>query len=170
MINKIKIIIILLSLPLACSAQFIGIGAQYADAKSKGNDIQFATSFSYPVWHKKNSLNSYISSGIDYTGGSSPVSGLNIKPLQVTTFFSESLFNNRPYTILLSCDAGYLFNFKHGKDGVVLTPNLYIDYSCFFIKTGYDFNVTGGEHQFFVRAGVSFGMGTLKMFPGTKIW
>lgn len=168
--KKIQFILVLLFLPLACSAQFLGIGAQYADAKDKGNDIQFAANLSFPVWHPKNKLNSYISSGIDYTGGSSPLSGLNIKPIQFTTFLSESLFNNHPYTILLSCDAGYLFNFRHGKDGVVLTPNLYVDYKCFFVKTGYDFNVTGGEHQFFVRAGVSFGMGTIKMFPGTKIW
>ena len=167
--KRYLIVLFLLALPIACSAQFLGIGAQYADAKG-GNDIQFAANASYPAFKKKNKLNAFIASGIDYTGGSSPVAGLNIKPFQGTTFLSESLFNNYPGTIMMGGDAGYLFNFKHGKDGIVLTPNLYLDYKCFFIKTGYDFNVTGGENQFFVRFGIAFGMGTLKMLPNTKIW
>lgn len=178
-----KILLFIFALvPFLCSAQAIkwaawtggmavkynvNLGVQYTD----GHDIQFAGSASYPIFRKKNALNTYVSSGIDYTGGSSPVSGLNIKPIQITTFFSESLFNDHPYTILLSCDAGYLFNFKHGKDGVVITPNIYVDYKCFFVKAGYDFNVTGGEQQFFVRAGISFGMGAIKMLPAdVKIW
>lgn len=156
-------------IPLAGSAQFIGIGAMYADAKH-ANDIQFAANLSYPIYHKKNSINTFISSGIDYTGGSSPVSGLNIKPIQAATFLSESLFNNHPFTILVGCDAGYLFNFRHGKDGLVLTPNIYVDYKCFYLKTGYDFNLTGSEQQFFIKIGVGFGMGVIKMFPNTKIW
>ena len=179
--NKLKILILLLVIPVVCSAQLkktavriggmavkynLQLGAQYTD----NNDIQFAGSMSYPVFRKKNPLNSYISSGIDYTGGSSPVAGLNIKPIQLTTFFSESLFNNYPFTILLGCDAGYLFNFRHGKDGIVVTPNLYVDYKCFFVKTGYDFNVSEGERQFFVRAGITFGMGMIKMAPNVKIW
>jgi hypothetical protein len=168
--KTIKIIALLLLLPLACSAQLIGIGAQYADAKGKGNAIQFAANASFPVWHKKNPLNSYISSGIDYTGGSSPVAGLNIKPVQFTSFISESLFNDHPFTILVGCDAGYLFNFRHGKDGIVITPNAYFDYKGIFVKTGYDFNVTGGKQQFFVRLGFNFGIGTFKNFVKTKIW
>lgn len=155
---------------LTCSAQFIGAGVQYADAKDKGNDFQFAANISYPMWHKKNPLNSFISSGIDYTGGSSPVAGLNIKPIQLTSFLSESLFNNNNATILVGCDAGYLFNFKHGEDGIVITPNVYFDYKFFFLKAGYDFNVTGGEQQFFVRAGFSLGMGSIKSFVRTRIW
>lgn len=165
----LTILLVFMALPLASSAQFIGVGAMYADAKH-GNDIQFAANLSYPVWHKKNSLNAFVSSGIDYTGGSSPVAGLNVKPIQAATFMSESLFNNHPFTILVGCDAGYLFNFKHGKDGIVLSPNVYADYKSFYVKTGYDFNVTGGEQQFFVKFGVSFGMGVIKMFPNTKIW
>lgn len=168
--RKFKIILLFILLPLACSAQFLGIGAQYADAKGKGNDFQFAASASYPVWHKKNPLNSFISSGIDYTGGSSPVAGLNIKPIQLKSFLSESLFNNNKATILVGCDAGYLFNFRHGKDGVVITPNVYFDYKFFFVKAGYDFNVTGNEQQFFVRAGVSLGMGSIKSLVKTRIW
>lgn len=165
----IKIVFLFLLLPLASSAQLIGVGAQYADAKNKGNDIQFAANASFPVWHKKNALNSYIASGIDYTGGSSPVAGLNIKPIQFTSYISESLFNDHPFTILVGCDAGYLFNFKHGKDGIILSPNVYFDYKSFFVKTGYDFNVTGNKQQFFVRFGVNFGLGTFKMFAKTRI-
>ncbi|MDR2955935.1 MAG: hypothetical protein LBV43_12730 [Prevotella sp.] len=168
--RTIKIVFFLLLFPLVCSAQFIGIGAQYADAKDKGNDFQFAASASYPTWHKKNPLNSFISSGIDYTGGSSPVAGLNLKPIQLTSFISESLFNENKATILVGCDAGYLFNFRHGKDGIVITPNVYFDYKFFFVKAGYDFNVTGGEQQFFVRAGFCLGMGTIKSFVKTRIW
>jgi hypothetical protein len=168
--KKIKIILLFILLPMACSAQFLGVGLQYADAKGKGNDFQFAAGASYPVWHKKNPLNVFISSGIDYTGGSSPVAGLNVKPLQLTSFISESLFNENKVTILVNCDAGYLFNFKHGKDGIVITPNVYVDYKFFFVKSGYDFNVTGGEGQFFVRAGCCFGMGSIKSFVKTKIW
>lgn len=166
----IKIVLLLLFIPLVCSAQFIGAGLQYADARGKGNDFQFAANASFPVWHKKNPLNSFVSSGIDYTGGSSPVAGLNIKPIQLQSFLSESLFNNNKCTLLVGCDAGYLFNFRHGKDGVIITPNIYFDYRFFFIKAGYDFNVTAGKDQFFLRAGVSIGMGTIKSFVKTKIW
>ena len=155
--------------PACLSAQFIGVGTQYADAEGRGNALQFAANASFPTYHKKNALNLYLSSGIDYTGGSSPIAGLNIKPISLTTYFSEPFFNSNNYTLLLGCDGGYLFNFRHGKDGVVITPNLYFDYKCLFVKTGYDFNVTGGERQFFVRVGVSLGMGALKMLPNTKI-
>lgn len=168
--KKIKILFLLLLLPLAGFAQFVGIGAQYADAKGIGNDIQFATNVAFPVWHQKNSFNTFVMSGIDYTGGRSPVAGLNIKPIQATTFISESLFNKKPYTILLGCDAGYLFNFNGGKNGIVITPNIYLDYKFFFVKAGYDFNITGNEQQFFIRAGVGLGMGVLKMLPNVKIW
>lgn len=168
--KTIKVILLLLILPLACSAQLIGVGIQYADAKKMGNDFQFAANASYPVWHKKNPLNTFVSSGVDYTGGNSPVSGLNIKPLQFKSFLSESLFNNNKFTILVGCDAGYLFNFNHGKDGVVITPNVYFDYKFFFVKAGYDFNVTAGENQFFARAGVCLGLGTIKSFVKTSIW
>ncbi len=158
----VKIVLLLLLLPLACSAQFIGAGVQYADARGKGNDFQFAANASMPVWHKKNMLCSFVSSGVDYTGGSSPVAGLNIKPIQISSFLSESFINDSNCTFLVGCDAGYLFNFRHGEDGIVITPNVYLDYKFFFIKAGYDFNVTAGKEQFFVRARVSYGIGALK--------
>ncbi len=168
--RKFKFLLLLVFVPIVCSAQFIGIGGQYADAKGAGNDFQFATNISYPVWAKKNPFNSFVMSGIDYTGGNSPVAGLNIKPIQLTSFLSESLFNNNKCTLLVGCDAGYLFNFNHGKDGVVITPNIYFDYKFVFVKAGYDFNVSAGKEQFFLRAGFCFGMGGLKSFAKTEIW
>jgi hypothetical protein len=168
--KKVRIILLFILLPLACSAQFLGVGVQYADAKGKGmtSSLQPMPLIRYGI--KKNPFNSFISSGIDYTGGSSPVAGLNLKPIQLTSFISESLFNKNKVTVLVGCDAGYLFNFRHGKDGIVITPNVYIDYKFFFAKAGYDFNVTGNEQQFFVRAGFCFGMGSIKSFVKTEIW
>lgn len=163
------ILFIFLLIPFTCSAQLLSIGAQTTAPKGDGNIVQFAANASYPVY-KNRALRSYIASGIDYTGGSSPVAGLNVKPIQFTSYLNESLFNNHSFTFLVACDAGYLFNFRHGKDGVIITPNAYFDYKGVFVKTGYDFNVTEGEHQFFVRLGINFGIGTFKNFVKTKIW
>jgi len=166
--KKLYLLIIVLSFPLLVRAQFIGLGGQY----SQKSDGQFFMNFSYPVFHKKNPLNSFIASGLEYTTcGGTKLSGLNLKPIQINTFFSERFFNNTKYTLMLGVDAGYLFNFPKGhKNGVVITPNLYFDYKFFFVKGGYDFDVSNGINQFFIRAGVCFGMGTIKMFPNTKIW
>lgn len=170
MTKKILTIFLLVLLPITCAAQFLGIGAQYVNTKIKENSIEFAANISYPYWHKKNSFNTFISGGLDYTGGNSLISGLNIKPISVSTFLNEQLFNHHSFTFMISADAGYLFNFRHGKNGIVLTPNLYADYKYFFVKTGWDFNINEGSNQFFIRAGLSIGMGTFKMFPNTKIW
>lgn len=155
---KFGLLLLFLVFPTLAMAQFAGIGLQYTDAK----DIQFQTSVSYPYVMPKNKYAAYISGGVEYTGGSSPVAGLNIKPIQLSTAFNQKRMFSKAYTLVLSCDAGYLFNFRHGKDGIVITPNLYIDYKSIYIKTGYDFNVTEGERQFFVRAGLCFGWGTVK--------
>lgn len=166
--KKINLLFLLLLFPLLSFGQFIGLGGQYAN----GSDGQFVANLAYPVFHKKNSLNSFISSGVEYTTyGGAKLSGLNIKPIQFSTFLSEDLFNKKPYTILLGVDGGYLFNFPKGrKNGIVFTPNVYVDYKSFFVKAGYDFDVSNGHNQFFVRAGICFGLGTIKMFPNTKIW
>lgn len=168
MVRVIKIAFIILLFPVACSAQLIGIGGQYAS----GSDGQFVASFSIPTIHPKNPLNSYISSGLEFTtSGGAKMSGLNIKPIQISTFFSEKFFNKSPYTLLLSVDGGYLFDFRHGqKDGIIITPNLYVNYKFFYVKTGFDFDVTNGDNQFFVRAGICLGSGTLKSFVKTEIW
>lgn len=159
----------LICLPLLSYGQFFGIGGQYTE-KSDG---QFFTSFSFPTIHPApNALNSYMSSGLEFTtSGGAKMSGLHLKPIQLTTFFSEDFFNRSKYTILFGVDGGYLFDFRHDKkNAITVTPNLYFDYKYFFVKTGYDFNLSHGGGQFFVRAGICFGMGTIKSFAKTSIW
>lgn len=154
--------------PFVSRAQFLGIAGQYA-SKSDG---QFVANLSYPTIHPKNALNSFISSGVEFsTSGGAEISGLNIKPIQLSTFFSEHFFNNTKYTLLLGVDGGYNFDFRRGqKNGIIITPNLYWDKKYYFVKTGYDFDVTNGNGQFFIRAGLCFGMGTIKSFAKTEIW
>lgn len=163
------VLLLLLLLPIVATAQIVGVGTQYVDPKNGANAFQFQANVSFPVWTAKNPLNTYLSSGIDYTGGSSPVAGLNIKPIQLTSYLSESLFNECPVTFLVGADAGYLFNHRHGKDGIVLTPHVHVEYSIFYIKSGWDFNVTGKRDQFFVRLGIGFGIGTTKSLAKTRI-
>lgn len=170
MMKKFRVVLLLLLLlPMMATAQIVGVGTQYVEPKNGANALQFQANVSFPVWTKKNPLNTYMSSGIDYTGGSSPVSGINIKPIQLTSYLSESMFNECPITVLVGADAGYLFNHRHGKDGLVLTPHIHVEYSVFYIKSGWDFNVTGKKDQFFVRFGIGFGIGTLKSLAKTKI-
>lgn len=169
--KKIKslLFILLVFLPLVSYGQFLGIGGQY----SEKSDGQFVASFSFPTIHPAhNVLNSFVSSGLEFTtSGGAKMSGLHLKPLQISTFFSEDFFNNNPYTILLGVDGGYLFDFRHDqKNAITITPNLYFDYKIFFVKAGYDFDVSHGKSQYFVRAGICIGMGSLKMFGNTKIW
>lgn len=168
MIKFIKILFLLFLLPFVGKAQFLSLGGQYAE-KSDG---QLAASFSFPTIHPKNPLNCFISSGLDYTtSGGAQLAGLNIKPVELSWFGTERFFNKTPFTFLLNCDAGYLIDFrKHQKDGIVITPNLYLDYKYFFLKTGYDLDVTNNKQQFFVRAGVCLGLGTFKSFLDTQIW
>ena len=165
--KKLNTLFLLLLLPILCYGQFFGLGGQY----SQKGDGQFFTNLSFPTLHEENKFNTYISSGLEYTTpGGAKLSGLNIKPIQLTTYFSEDFFNDHPYTVLFGVDAGYLFDFrKHHKNTVVVTPNLYIDYKIFFVKAGYDFDVFHGQNQFFVRAGIGIGMGVFKMFAKTAI-
>lgn len=168
MLKSYKIAILLLLIPFFGRAQFLGLGGQYA-SKSDG---QFVASFSFPTIHPKNPLNCFVSSGLEYTtSGGAEMTGLNLKPLQISWFGTEKFFNKTPFTLLLNFDVGYLLDFRPGqKDGLLLTPNLYLDYKYYFLKTGYDFDVTNGHKQFFVRGGVCIGLGTLKSFLDTQIW
>ena len=168
--KRIKLtILLLIILPTVALAQFVGIGAQYVDPKGGANAIQFQANLAYPVWTKKNPLNIFMASGIDYTGGSSPVAGINFKPIQLSSYISESWFSKSKFTFLVGADAGYLVNHRHGKDGIVLTPHIHFEYSIFYLKSGWDFNVTGKRDQFFIRFGVGFGLGTAKSFAKTRI-
>ncbi|NDW19505.1 hypothetical protein D0T53_11370 [Dysgonomonas sp. 216] len=166
--GRLKFLFILWVFPLFCYSQFLGFAGQY----TPDSDGQFVTNLSFPAYHKKNKLNAYISSGLEYsTPGGAKMSGLNIKPVQFTTFFGERFFSTSKVTLLLSVDGGYLFDFRRrSKDGILITPNLYADYKFFFVKAGYDFDVINGRNQFFVRAGISLGMGIFKSFAKTQIW
>lgn len=167
--KRIFFVITLLILSLnICQAQFFGVSGQYA-SKADG---QFVAEFSYPVFKKKNPLKSFISSGMEYsTYGGAELSGLNIKPIKINTFLGENFFSRTKYTVMFGVDGGYLLNFPHGKkNGIVVTPNFYFDYKLFFVKAGYDFDVINGKNQFFVRAGLGFGMGAIKMIAKTRIW
>lgn len=166
--KTLKIFLLLALIPIAGQAQFLGVAGQYT-SKADG---QFAASFSFPTIHPKNPLNLFVSSGLEYTTpGGAEMAGLNLKPVQLSWFVSEKLFNDNKFTILVNCDAGYLFDFRRGhKDAVVVTPNLYVDYKYFFLKTGYDFDVFNGRKQFFARVGLCVGLGTLKSFLDTQIW
>lgn len=168
MMKRITTIFLLFLVPFALKAQFFGLAGQYAD----GSDGQFVASFSVPTWHNKNPLNSYISSGLEYsTSGGAKMSGLNIKPIQFSTFISEDLYNNNPFTILLGVDAGYLFDFrKNRQNAIVLTPNFHFDYKVVYLKTGYDFDVSHGRSQFFIRVGACLSLGSFKVVENTKIW
>ncbi len=165
--KKFLFSVFILLIPALSYGQFIGFGGQY----SEDSNGQFAANISYPFIHPKNKLNSFIASGIEYTTpGGSQISGLNIKPVQLTTFFGEKFFNTTKYTFLMGVDGGYLLNFpKNKKNGIIISPNVYFDYKFFFIKGGYDFDITNGINQYFVRAGICIGMGTLKIFDNTKI-
>lgn len=167
-VTKIKLLFILVLIPLVGKAQFLGFGQQY----SEGAHGQFVANMSFPTFHHPNKLNTYVSSGLEFTtSGGAKMSGLHLKPLQITTFFSEDFFNDHDYSVLLGVDAGYLYDFRRGrKNDYTVTPNLYFDYKVFFVKAGYDIGLTKGQSQFFIRAGIGIGLSTFKMFATTKIW
>lgn len=164
---KIKLLVLFACFPFFCQAQIFGLGGQY----SENSDGQFFISGSFPSYKGENFLNMYISSGFEYTtSGGAKLAGLNVKPIQATSYISESLYNDYPVTLLIGIDAGYLFDARKGrKNSIIITPNLYIDYKVFFIKAGYDIDTFHGQNQFFVRAGVGLGLGTFKMLARTSI-
>lgn len=166
--KKTKILLLLLLLPIVCYGQLIGLGGQY----STGANGQFFTSMAFPTFHEQNKFNVFVSSGLEFTtSGGARMSGLNLKPIQIKSFLSEDFFEKSPVTLLVGVDGGYLFDFRKGKqNGIIITPNVYADYKIFFVKAGYDFDVTNGQNQFYVRAGVGLGLGVLKMFAKTKMW
>lgn len=157
--KKIYVFLLLMILSLPAYSQLIGIGGQYAQ-KSDG---QFFANIALPTFTKENPLHLFNLSGLDYTTSGPKLSGLQIKPIQLSTYLSDAIFYDSPITLSLGVDAGYLFDFKSGhKNTIVLTPNFYIDYKIFFLKTGYEFDALHGNHQFFVRAGIGFALGTMK--------
>ena len=86
--RKIKslLFVLLVFVPLISYGQFVGIGGQY----SEKSDGQFVFSGSFPTYHPAhNKLNSFVSSGLEFTtSGGAKMSGLHLKPIQISTFFS----------------------------------------------------------------------------------
>lgn len=149
-------------------AQFIGFSAQYAQTRAG----QFVSSVSIPTIHPKNKLNLFSSSGVEFsTSGGAKFAGLCIKPVQLSWFGTEDFFNKTPFTLLLQMDTGYLIDFRKGRRNAwILSPALYADYKNYFLKTGYDMDISHGQKGFFIRAGICLGLGTLKSFANTQIW
>jgi len=158
--KRIFFCLTLLILSLPAYSQLLGIGGQYAQ-KAHG---QFFVNAALPTYTKDNPLHLFNLSGLEYTTpGASRLSGLNLKPIQLSTYLSNNIFYGSPFTLSLGVDAGYLFDFRSNHDNtIVLTPNFYIDYKIFFVKTGYDIDTLHGNSQFFVRAGIGFTLGTMK--------
>lgn len=158
--RRLILYLILMVFSLSAYSQLVGVGGQYAQ-KSNG---QFFANISLPTYTKSNSLHIFNMSGIEYTTpGASYLSGLLLKPVQLSTYFSNYIFYESPFTLSAGIDAGYLFDFRSGHDNtIILTPNFYVDYKIFFIKTGYDIDTFNGNSQFFIRAGVGFTLGTMK--------
>lgn len=145
-------------------AQFIGVAGQWANP-DKG---QFAATLSTPyaiLGNEDNAFQFVLSSGMEYTTSGPKISGLNLKSLSVW-MVSNNMESDFSYGVRL--DGGYNFNLTHGHNGVILTPNLYFDWSAFYISAGYDYNVSHNEGQFFVRAGVGITLGLLKKI-GAKL-
>lgn len=160
---KKYIFIVLFLLPVACMGQVLGVAGQWTKFDGD-NKFQFNASASVPYMNSLEDRTCWIlSGGVDYLSGSSTVSGLNVKPAQFA-ITSSNIFGMKKYTIMLGADAGYNFNFNHGNDGIILTPNIYMDYKMFYMKTGYDYNTFHNEGQFFVRLGMGVGVGFFKMF------
>lgn len=161
-IKKVFIFTIFLILSFQVYGQLLGLGGQYAE-RSNG---QFFINAAYPTFYENNPLHLINLSGLEYTTrGGARLSGLQIKPIQLSSYLSDKIFYESPVVIALGIDAGYLFNFSKGyKNTIVLTPNFYADYKIFFLKTGYELDTLHGNHQFFVRVGVGFALGTMKHF------
>lgn len=161
-IKRFVICLLLVFLVFPAYGQLLGIGGQYAQ-KSDG---QFFVSAALPTFTKNNALHLFNLSGLDYTTpGASRLSGLQIKPVQLSSYLSDHIFYESPVVLALGVDAGYLFDFRSNhKNTIVVTPNLYLDYKIFFVKTGYELDTFHGNNQFFVRAGIGFALGTMKHF------
>lgn len=157
---KYLLTILLATCCISSYGQLIGFGGQYSEKA----DGQFAFNIAHPTYIDDNALNVFILSGLEYTTpGASKLSGLHLKPIQLSTYFSEYMFNNAPVTFTMGVDMGWLFDFRgNHKSSLIVTPNLYLDYKMLFLKAGYDIDTLHGNHQFFIRAGIGFTFGFVK--------
>ena len=153
------IFIFLLLIPVICSAQFLGIGTQWASNPEK---FQFTVISSTPYTVLTDDSNPFavaFGSGLEYTTSGPKISGLYFKP--VSFWFLSNNMDSKS-TFALKLDGGYNRNLTHGNNGFIVSPNLYIDWSAFYLSAGYDYNMSHKEGQFFVRIGVGVTLGLLK--------
>ena len=153
MLKSLILLLVFVLVSITVSAQMIGAGIQAA----KSEKVEFAANVHTRYYTYKGDVNFFLFGGLDYTGGSTKLSGLNTKAISPTLDFASMVFGDYAdrSVLWLSCDAGYLRNFNEKRaSGIVLTPNIMCAYSLFYIKTGYDMNVSRGNNQFFVRLGL----------------
>lgn len=144
-------------------AQFIGVGGQLADSKG-----QFSATLSAPyavLGKEDNAFQFVLGTGMEYTTSGPKISGLNIKSLSIWMVSNNM---ESPLSYGLRLDGGYNFNLTHGNNGVILSPNLYFDWSALYLSAGYDYNMSHKEGQFYVRIGIGITLGLLKK-TGTKL-
>jgi hypothetical protein len=151
------VFVFLLFIPSLCFAQFLGLGGQWTVEK-----YQFTVVSSTPykaLLDNDSPVALAIGSGLEYTTSGPKISGLYVKPV---SFWALTNNMENKNTFALKLDAGYNRNLTHGNNGFILSPNLYADWSIFYLSTGYDWNMTHGEGQFYIRLGVGVTLGFLK--------
>jgi hypothetical protein len=156
------IFILFTVLSYAAYAQYVGAGYQYADFRHH----QFVATAAFPWEIPSDGTFLFLSSGLEYSTKGAPVSGLNLRTLSA----SIPIVAERKSTWFIfqpGLDCGYLFGLNQAKDGVVVTPNFHIEYTGFFhLRTGYDYNVTEKQGQFFIRLAVGIGAGGAMLWKG----
>ena len=142
-------------------AQFIGVAGQVADSKG-----QFAATLSAPyavLGNEDHAFQFVLGTGMEYTTSGPKISGLNMKSLSIWMVSNNM---ESPVSYGLRLDGGYNFNLTHGNNGVILSPNLYFDWSALYLSAGYDYNISHKQGQFYVRIGVGVTLGLLKKIGG----
>jgi len=146
-------------IPASVFAQYIGLGYQYADFKTH----QFVTTASVPLKIPDKNGGFFLASGLEYLSKGTPVSGLNFKALSASKSYEVGA-KHGIWLIQPGLDSGYLFGMEHSKDGIVFSPNIHVDFNLLFhFRMGYDYNISTGNGQFFIRLAVGFGAGWMIM-------
>lgn len=150
--------ILLLFIPTCGFAQFIGIGSQWASNPEK---FQFSlvTYAPYIVLAGEEPVAFTLGGGLEYSTSGPKISGLQIKPV-VFSLHVPNPKHNKIFSFHLA--GGYNQNFTHGNNGIIVSPSLYADWSAFYLSTGYEYNISHKEGQFFVRIGVGLTFGLFK--------
>jgi len=151
-----------LILPSTVFAQYIGVGYQYADFKHH----QFVATAAFPWRIPSGNGSLFLTSGLEYSTKGAPISGLNLKAISASVpFVVEN--RNTWFVFQPGLDGGYIWGLNHAKDGVVISPNFHIEFTGFLhLRTGYDYNFTAKQGQFFIRLAVGIGAGGAMLWKG----